>query len=406
MTLTTGTALAQVIPLIIYPFLGRLYSPEQFALLAAFTSFVSILAAFITGRYENSIFIADNEKEAVSLVYLSLLLPLLFFAVLLPFLSVFYCQIGVFLGLSSLDGWIWLCLLASFFITVFNVYNEWCVRKEYFRRLSYNKITNSIGISVGKVGFFYSFFSKVGLVIGDFVGRMLTAIACVFRIIKYDKESFGKVSLKELIYVSKKYREFPLYNMPAQLINTIGVSIPIFILGYYYDSEKVGFYSMTMTVLMLPVNIISLSIRDVFRKKANDIYTTEGTYKLFFRKMLVILLAVSFTVAIVCFPILPFCFKTVLGNQWCTSGVYAQYLTPMIIFDFVAMSLSGSLLVSRKLKMNFVWQLYYLFISILSLLIGAKLFEGVEKTIILFSIGRSTAYIYLIIISYKASKAS
>ena len=406
MTLTTGTAIAQILPLLIYPFLSRLYSPEQFALLAAYTSFVSILVAFVSGRYESAVFIADNEKEAVSLVYLSLYLPLFLLVCLTPFFLIFNDAIGSYLSLKPLKGWVWYCFIASFLITVFNVYNEWCVRKEYFRRLSYNKITNSIGLTVGKIGFFYTLLSKIGLVVGDFVGRLLTAIMCFFRFYKYDKNSFGNIHFKDLLHVAKKYKEFPLYNMPAQLLNTIGVSIPVFLLASFYETEHVGYYSMTMTILMLPVNIISLSIRDVFRKKANDIYVKDGNYESFFKRMLLILLFASVLVAVLCYPFLPFAFKLVLGEQWYTSGLFAQYMTPMIVFDFVAMSLSGSLIVSQKLKVNFVWQVYYIFITIVSLIVGVKLFDNINNTIILFSLGRCSAYILLIILSFKASRSS
>lgn len=405
MTLTIGTAIAQVLPLLIYPFLSRLYTPEQFALLAAFTSFVSILVSFISGRYESAVFIADSEKEAVSLVYLSIFLPLVFFVIALPFFLLFSDSLGSYLGLQQLKGWIWLCFLSSFFITIFNIYNEWCVRKEYFKRLSYNKITNSVGLTIGKIGFFYTFFSKIGLVVGDFAGRLVTSLMCFLRIYKYDRQSFDRPNSKGLLIVAKKYKDFPLYNMPAQLLNTIGVSIPIFILNSYFSSEYVGYYSMTMTVLLLPVNIISLSIRDVFRKKANDIYVAEGNYVSFFKRMFLILFLSATVVSVVCLPILPIGFKFVLGDQWYTSGVFAQYLTPMIAFDFIAMSLSGSLLVSKKLKLNFYWQVYYLLITVLSLIVGIKLFENINNVILMFSIGRCSAYLFLIYISYKASKA-
>lgn len=65
--LTLGTAIAQVLPMLLYPALGRLYTPEQFAVLAAITSFVSIISTFVTGKYENAIFIADTDKDAVCL---------------------------------------------------------------------------------------------------------------------------------------------------------------------------------------------------------------------------------------------------------------------------------------------------------------------------------------------------
>jgi O-antigen/teichoic acid export membrane protein len=55
LALMTGTGLAQLIPIIVSPFLSRIYSPEQFGLFALFLATVSSLSVMATGRYELAI---------------------------------------------------------------------------------------------------------------------------------------------------------------------------------------------------------------------------------------------------------------------------------------------------------------------------------------------------------------
>jgi O-antigen/teichoic acid export membrane protein len=55
LTLLTGTTIAQAIPVAISPILTRIYSPEDFGLLAIYISIVTILATVITGAYDFAI---------------------------------------------------------------------------------------------------------------------------------------------------------------------------------------------------------------------------------------------------------------------------------------------------------------------------------------------------------------
>ena len=43
-TLTAGVIIAQLIPIVAYPILGRIYSPEDFGILAKLTSIIAVIA--------------------------------------------------------------------------------------------------------------------------------------------------------------------------------------------------------------------------------------------------------------------------------------------------------------------------------------------------------------------------
>ena len=69
--LVGGTATAQVIAILASPILTRLYSTEDFCLLAVYGSIIGIVGVIASLRYELAIPIAETDKEAASLVYLS-----------------------------------------------------------------------------------------------------------------------------------------------------------------------------------------------------------------------------------------------------------------------------------------------------------------------------------------------
>ena len=76
-TLLKGTVLAQLIPLIISPFITRLYSPKELGVLALFSSISIVLGSVVNGRYEQALVLVKTDKEAKHLTILSLLISLI-----------------------------------------------------------------------------------------------------------------------------------------------------------------------------------------------------------------------------------------------------------------------------------------------------------------------------------------
>ena len=241
------------------------------------------------------------------------------------------------------------------------------------------------------------------MTLGDIIGRVITAIICIFRVVKRDLSIFKLVSIKGMLCQAKRFKEFPLFTMPAQLLNTLGASIPILMIRYFYDNE-LGYYSMAYSVMILPVSVVSYAVRDVFRQKAYEEYKLKGSFNKLFVTILKYISIISIVVALIVYPFLPEIFSFVLGDKWLTSGCYAQILLPMIVVDFIAMSISGVLTITENLKQALIWQIYFVLISIVSIFLGGIFFDNIESTLSLFSFLRLTAYLYLIIVSYYYSK--
>src|SRR5690625_1762348 len=72
-----GTAFAQLLTLLLSPIVTRIYSPEEYGVLTTFTAILGILslAAF---KYEVAIPITKNEKIAINLLVLCLIVLSLF----------------------------------------------------------------------------------------------------------------------------------------------------------------------------------------------------------------------------------------------------------------------------------------------------------------------------------------
>ena len=271
-TLTFGTSVAQAFPLLLYPILARIFSPADFGLLTTLTSITSILVVLATGKYESCILIADSKNDAANIVGLTLLLSFIFLFISFIVLQLFSYKFVTWLNAPDLKMWLFVCPISAYVIIIFNCYNEWCVRNKYFVSLSWNKITNSAATTLSKLLFGFVKVVSNGLIIGDLIGRIISAGGCVFRALLKDRFELFQMSIKRMRYLAKRYFEFPKFSLPAQLLNTLGLTLPVLMIGAYFNSTEVGYYAMTMNVLTVPISVISVAIRDVFRQRANEEY--------------------------------------------------------------------------------------------------------------------------------------
>ena len=400
--LSGGTAAAQVLPFLFYPILGRIFSVEEFGLLAALTAVTSILAVVASGKYESAILVAENKKEAASLALLAIFVSAIFLIVSYLILQFALGDtLCIWLDEPMLTSMIWICPISAWAIIIFTVYNEWCVREKHFKSLSANKMVNSGAIVGAKTLFGYVRVFTHGLVIGDVIGRIVSALVCVIRALTRDGYTFKKVQRVDMTAAAKKYKDFPKFTMPGQLLNTIALQFPILLLAVYFNKTEVGYFSMAMTIFAIPLTVISGAVRDVFRQRANEQLNTIGNCRALFVKVALILTLMAVGTAAVFVWFLPQLTTLFLGSQWHTCGVYAQILCGAMVLSFIANSLSGMFIIANKLRQLFYWQLYFVVTTIAAILVGAIIYHSMMVTIILFSVLRATAYLLSIVMTYR-----
>jgi len=403
-TLTTGTGISQIFPILFYPILARIYAPAEFGIFATLASITTILIVLSTGNYENSILIVRTRKDAANVVGLVLFLSSLLLFISFILLEVLSNQISIWFNEPELGKWLFICPLSALAIIIFNCYKEWCVRNKYFGDLAWNKVFNSSATSLSKLFFGFVKIAGNGLVVGDLIGRIISAGVCIARTSKKDRSDFSSISFRRMRHLANENSRFPKFTLPAQVINTIGGSIPVLFIGAYFNSDEAGYYAMTMYVLSVPISVISLAIKDVFRQRANEDYLKTGNCMKIFEKLLKILTLGSISGSVIIFFILPGLYSILLGERWRIAGEYSQILLPMFAINFVYTSLSGVLIITNKMKEIMYLEVYYTVITIISLLLGWFFFHNMKAVLIFYAIGRSTSYLLSIVYSYRFSK--
>jgi O-antigen/teichoic acid export membrane protein len=398
-----GTTLAQAFPMLFYPVLARIFSPAHFGLFATFTAITSILAVLGSAKYESSILVVPTKQDAANIIAFILLLSGIFVCLTSLLLFFFSGEFADIFNQPDLEKWLFICPISAFSIIIFNCYNEWCIRNKYFNTLSWNKISNAASTTLSKLFFGIIQLLNQGLVLGDLLGRFISAGSCIFRALKKDKKIFSEISYKQMLAVARQNIEFPKFTLPDQLLSTLGGFIPVFFIGAYFNNAEVGFYAMTMNIITVPITIISFALKDVFRQRAQEDFVKHGTCRYIFIKLLKFLTLWVTIASVVLFFLIPTVFNLVLGETWQKAGIYAQILLPMISLSFISNSLSGVLIISRKLRISMYWQVYYMSITFISLALGFAFFGDIKSVFISFVIGRISAYLLYILLSYRYS---
>lgn len=405
LTLSGGVAIAQVLPFLFYPVLGRIYSPAQFGLLAVITSIVSVLAVVGSGKYESGILVAKDKEEAAHLAALSVLLGFVVMAVVWPVVQILLGgSLAQWLKEPELQKWLFVCPISSFSIIVFNVYNEWCVREKYFKTLSVNKMVNAGATTLGKVFLGFVRLVSQGLVVGDMAGRVVSAAGCVIRAFRSDGKVFLKVRMRGIVQSAVQYKEFPLYTMPGRLLNTLGQSMPVLLLTAFFNSDQAGFFSMAMMVFVLPVSVIGNTLGDVYRQRANEEYSAHGHCRQSYDKLLRLTATMGISALLLIVWFLPWLMQVVLGSEWYTAGRFAQILAPAMVLSFIANPMSGLFIVANKLRHFFYWQVMYVVASVVSILLGHLLFGTIEATLILYAVMMGCVYLTSILMTRRFAK--
>jgi O-antigen/teichoic acid export membrane protein len=397
--------MAQIIPIMFYPILAKIYLPEEFGFVSSLMTIATFISVVASLRYESAIFIANSKEEAINIfifvltlsgaMILIISLPLLFFSnKLFTILEYYNYRLGYF---------IFLCPIIAYSLIVYNCYNEWCVKNDSFKLLSYNKITNSAFTVISKLLFGIITFFKHGLILGELFGRFFSALFSFYKFIKEDGVNITFLRRDQFVSIAKKYIKFPKYTLLDQIISQLISAFPIIFIGFYFNFNDVGYFVMSMNILSLPVSVISLSISDVFRNKIVDAINKNLNCKVIYLKMLKILSFSSVLLIILLYFIIPKVFDLFLGETWDKSKIFALLLLPSTIIGLISMSLSGVLIATNNNKISLIWQFIYLFLVLMSFFIGLFYFNDIYLTIAFFSIARAIAYILYIYYSYKST---
>jgi O-antigen/teichoic acid export membrane protein len=373
-TLFTGNAVAFIIPILLYPVLSRIFSPDDYALFGLYIGLFGFLEIASAGRYDFAVMMPAKDEDASSLIAGGLTFAFLY--ALIVFTIAFFAKgwIAERFNNPDLEPWLLVLPLSLLLISLSKLFNAWLIRVKRFRATSLNKASQKIAESSTQI-LFGVVKSSNGLILGDLAGRFFNAIFSVYQGQKtgFSVSGISRQSIKSNL---RKYADFPKYSIVPSMLNALGGMLPIFIISAFYSTQESGSYNFSRIILSVPFALISAGISQVLMQQVAERRNSNLSIAPDLSSLVLKLSIVSLAGVIVLFWAAPVLFAFVFGSQWHEAGEFTRLLIFSYAVSFVVSPFSVLPMMLGKIKWSSYWQVFYfLFSSILWFLRDFRIYQ-------------------------------
>lgn len=373
--LAGGTAFAQALGVLILPIITRLYTPEEFAVFAVYTSILGILSVAVCLRFEIAIPLPEKDEDALSLFILAILsngvitilITILIFSFQEPILDA--------MQQPHLKPFVWFIPIGVFFAGVYNALQFWTTRKKQFSTIAKTRMTQSVASSTVQIGVGYFGFGVIGLLFGQVINFSAGIIRLFISFWAETKHLFSKISIAQIKENWKKYDKFPKYSTFESLANTAAIQLPVIIIAAAAIGPEAGYLMLAMKVIAMPMGLIGGAIGQVYLAHAPDYYN-KGELKQYTIQTIKQIAKITILPLILIGVIAPFIFPLVFGDGWAKAGYMLLWMIPWFIMQILSSPVSMSLHVTGNQKTALILQIIGLVIRVGGLLlISINFFE-------------------------------
>lgn len=399
-TLITGTALAQAIPVAISPILTRIYTPEDFGTFAMYLSISSILSVIVTGRYELAIVLPKKDSDAINIVALSALITLTISTFVFVVVVFFNKPLTSLLKTPEISKWLYFIPLTIFISGMYQCLYYWNNRNKKYLDLSKSRVISTGTNSVINFGFGFLKLGTIGLVFGNIIGQFL---ATCFLAVKSFKENtrgiLKQVSFAGMLKMSKRYKDFLKFDTIAAFFNLSSNQSTHMFFNILFGSIISGYFYLTQKILGIPITLISTAVQDVFKIEMIKLYNENGNTRKLFVNTVIKLAALSIIPSVLIYFYSIELFMFFFGENWKMSGEFIKIMTPVFFLRFIATPLSFMLYIAEKQLYNTIGQAILFLLVLGSFYIGQK-YEDSYFTVELLTISYSLFYAAYLLGSY------
>lgn len=404
-TLISGNVWAQGIAFAAYFILTRLFSPEDFGLYNVFYSYIEVLIIISTCKYELAIVLGDNDKEAMavsSLAFrlngffsLALLIIVTLLCIFSPFqesgrFAFFSFHNSAFLIPFLIPAMVYLCGTSRIYSLLLN-------RLRQFRQIALSEVIGSSSgvlfrLFFGLPAFLSTLLHTIGLPLGVLLGRLVGNINLRIRFKKF--VSLQKVDRQERRRVASKFRNFPLYTMPKEFVNSLSYNLPFLWLSLYFDRAEIGLFALALTFTLRPVNVLNSAFERLLYVRIAERVREHSPIKSDLFHFVGLLNLVALPLFVVAFFFADNIFAFLFGGRWSGCGIYFRYLLPWAYIILTSTSLMFLTNVFSRQRAEFFFYSALFVLRVVAMVVG--LYTGSFKTaILLFSL--SGAFVSLLI---------
>ncbi|MFG6431921.1 lipopolysaccharide biosynthesis protein [Roseateles sp. LYH14W] len=329
LTLLAGSALAQVLPLLLGPWIARLYTPAEYGQFSLVWTVASNLAVVGCARYEFALALETGDKGAAALLALCLrlLLAMTAMAVLVGVAWMIWADLSLAAALP-------LIVLAA---SASQALGQWAARAGQFATLAWGRVVQWGGGALAQVGFGLLQAGPWGLIGG---ATLATAAAAALQARPTPAGGWrGLLDSQPLREMAHKHRDFPLLNTPHAFAGALQDTLAIAMLAAWLGSPEAGAWALALRYLKAPASLVGGSLSQVLYPRL----TQAGSFaeaRALVRRSMLLLAGIALPLMLALLALGPWLFELVFGPEWRGAGELARSLAPYIALHFIASPLS------------------------------------------------------------------
>jgi len=329
LTLLAGSALAQAIPLLLGPWIARLYTPAEYGQFSLVWTVASNLAVVGCARYEFALALEKDASGAATLLALCLrmLLAMTAMAVLVGAAWMLWADLPVAAALP----FIVLAAAAS------QALAQWAARAGEFAALARARVMQWGGGALAQVGFGLLQAGPLGLIGG---ATLATAAAAAMQARPAPaggwRDLLAPRALREM---AVKHRDFPLLNTPHAFAGALQDTLAITLLTAWLGTPEAGAWALALRYLKAPASLVGGSLSQALYPRLTQA-TSLAEARTLVRHNLLLLAALALPLMLALLAFGPWLFATVFGPEWRGAGELARSLAPYVALHFIAAPLS------------------------------------------------------------------
>ena len=399
----TGTALAQILSYAVSPIISRLFSPSDFGVFGSFNAVLTIIAAGLTLDYSMAIMLPKQKGDAINLFMLSCISSVIIGGFCL--VACLFAPNFIKNFMKAPSAWILVLLVIAILTNGLNQASQaWCIRVKAFKHTSASQVIRSLSTNSTQVGLGYLKGGAGALIFTTILGDMLATLNLAKVVFRDFRQVRQNIRWSRIWQLAKDYRDFPLYSASRNVINSLSLGLPIFLLTHFYGIAVAGAYAFGIRILSMPMEFVLRALRQVLYQKACETYNEGGRLVPLYFKITGGLFALALFPSLVLLIWAPQIFTWIFGAQWHTAGVFARSLILWLIFMFCNLP---AVLFARIIRMQ--RKLFFFDLAVLatraSVLIAGGLYLSASYTIMLFSlVGAIMNVIFIFIIGFALMK--
>lgn len=398
-----GTAGGQLLALVSAPVLSRLYSPSDFGVFTLTSSFVAVIGTIAALRFELAVPLPESERDARGLVALGLISTGATFVFTSAVVWLAGGRLALVFDQPHLMPWLWCVPATSALVGVYLLLNQLAIRHRRYRAIGRRNLLQSVALVATQVGAGAAGLRSGGLILGLAVAQLTSALSLLRGSGLRTPDSEASHRLATLQHLARRYRHFPLLLAPSGLLNVMGLQLPVVLIAYWYGSSVAGWVGLTQRVLSLPVMLLGSAIAQVYlaelaRAARHDFARARQLFSTASRRLLAIALPLGLALVLLA----RFLFERVFGDQWLTSGRYAQALAPSLVAQLVATPVSQTLIVFGRQRAQLCWDAARLLVILAAVSICHLAQASAQTTISTFGIVSAAAYCVSWALSFHA----